>query len=144
MNVPIEMKEGLEVARINSRAKGCRGEREFSRLCREEGYDGARRGQQYSGIEGSDVVGLPFIHVEVKRVQALNIEKAMDQSRRDRTGEQKPIVAHRKNDCKWLITMDAKQWFELYREYEMARTSLEKTIRKQKEINRIMYIKPQQ
>lgn len=123
---------------VNSRDKGARGEREFSRLCRDQGYSEVRRGQQFSGLEGEDIVGLPFIHVEVKRVQALNIEKAMSQSRRDGKGEQKPIVAHRKNDCKWLITMDAEQWFELYREYEMARTSLEKTIRKHKEINRII------
>lgn len=107
------------MAKINSRAKGAVGEREFARLCRDEGYSKVRRGQQYCGIEGSDVVGLPGVHIEVKRVQALNIEKAMGQSRRDAIGEVFPIVAHRKNDCKWLITMDAHDWFMIYKEWEL-------------------------
>lgn len=102
---------------VNSKQKGARGEREFASLCRSEGYD-ARRGQQYSGVEGDDVVGLPFIHVEVKRVQRLNIDDAMLQSIRD-SNDEIPIVAHRKNNCDWLITMRAEDWFRLYRYYEM-------------------------
>ena len=103
----------------NSRAKGKRGELEFARLCCYEGYD-ARRGQQYSGIEGQDVVGLPGVHVEVKRVERLNIEDAMAQAVRD-AGEKVPIVAHRKNNCKWLVTMRAEDWFDLFRAWEMRR-----------------------
>lgn len=102
---------------INSKDKGRRGEREFAGLCREHGYS-ARRGQQYSGIEGEDVVGLPNIHVEVKRVERLNIEDAMSQSKRDAKDGELPIVAHRKNNCEWLITMRAEDWFEVYREWE--------------------------
>lgn len=107
----------------NSRQKGARGEREFALLCREHGYDGCRRGQQYSGIEGEDVVGLPDIHVEVKRVERLNLYNAMAQSRRDADDNQLPIVAHRKNNCEWLITMPAECWFELYREWEAGRNA---------------------
>jgi Holliday junction resolvase len=102
---------------VNSRDKGARGEREFSRVCRDEGYDGARRGQQFSGIEGSDVVGLPGIHIEVKRVESLNIGKAMAQSIRDAKQGEIPIVAHRKDREKWLITMRAEDWFCLFREF---------------------------
>jgi Holliday junction resolvase len=109
---------------INSRNKGAEGEREFAKICREHGYDGARRGQQFSGIEGEDVVGLPGIHIEVKRVEALNIEKAMAQSRRDAKDGEIPIVAHRKNRCEWLITMPAEQWFKVYREWEALREVL--------------------
>ena len=29
-----------------------------------------------------------------------------------------PMVAHRKNNCDWLIVMRAKDWFGLYREWE--------------------------
>lgn len=68
---------------INSRNKGKRGELEFAKLCQKQGYTDSRRGQQYSGIEGEDVVGLPGIHVEVKRVESLNIEKALQQAIRD-------------------------------------------------------------
>jgi len=103
---------------VNSRNKGKRGELEFAALCRQHGYGDARRGQQYSGIEGEDIVGLPGIHVEVKRVEALSIDKAMAQSIRD-AGEGKiPIVAHRKNRHKWLITMPADKWFKLYKAWE--------------------------
>jgi len=105
----------------NSRSKGKRGELEFVRLCRDEGFD-ARRTAQYCGNSGeaADVVGLPGIHVEVKRVETLNVEKAMQQARRDagKSGRV-PIVAHRRNGEKWKITMDAADWFALYRESEL-------------------------
>lgn len=102
---------------MNSNQKGKRGEREFAALCRANGYD-CRRGQQYSGIEERGRrLGLPNIHIEVKRVEKLNIHNAMDQSIRD-ASEKLPIVAHRRNDCAWLITMPVEAWFELYREYE--------------------------
>jgi Holliday junction resolvase len=109
---------------MNSKQKGARGEREFSKVCREHGYE-ARRGQQYNGIEGEDVVGLPGIHIEVKRVERLNIEEAMSQSKTDAQGNI-PIVSHRKNNCEWLITMRAEDWFKLFREWELS-TRLEVT-----------------
>lgn len=105
---------------MNSNKKGKVGEREFAKLCREHGYE-ARRGQQYSGIEGEDVVGLPGIHIEVKRVERLNIEDAMAQSKADAKAVV-PIVAHRKNHCEWLITMTAEDWFNMYREWEVAQS----------------------
>ena len=118
----------------NSRQKGARGEREFAALCRQEGYD-CRRGQQYSGIEGQDVVGLPHIHVEVKRVERLNIHDAMSQAVRDAKDEKLPIVAHRKNHHPWLITMRAEDWFRLYREFEasMAREEVSNGEKKEEE-----------
>ncbi len=102
-----------------SREKGKRGEREFASICRAEGYN-ARRGQQFSGVEGKDVIGLPGIHVEVKRVERLNIYDAIDQAVRD-AKDGIPIVAHRKNHHRWLITMCAEDWFEIYREWEAGR-----------------------
>ena len=64
-----------------SREKGKRGERELAGRLREYGYD-ARRGQQYSGMDGDDVVGLPGIHIECKRVERLDLYAAMDQAAR--------------------------------------------------------------
>lgn len=100
---------------MNSRRKGKAGELEFAGLCKAHGYD-CRRGQQYSGANGdADVEGLNGIHIEVKRVERLDLEGAMSQSGRDaRTGEL-PIVAHRKNRGEWMITMRADDWFDLYR-----------------------------
>lgn len=103
-----------------SRDKGKRGELEFAALCREEGYDAARRTAQYCGKTGeaADVVGLPGIHVEVKRVEHLDLTGAMDQSRRDAREGEIPIVAHRKSREQWKVTMLAEDWFRLYREWE--------------------------
>jgi Holliday junction resolvase len=109
------------MAKINSRDKGKRGEREFAAFCREHGYD-CRRGQQYSGIEGEDVVGLPGVHIEVKRVEKLNLYDAMDQARRDAADGTLPIVAHRRNRSDWLVVMRAEDWFGLFREWEAGRS----------------------
>ncbi|MEG0379219.1 MAG: hypothetical protein RR614_12140 [Eubacterium sp.] len=102
---------------INSRNKGKRGELEFAKVCRSYGYEDSRRGQQYSGLEGEDVVGLPGIHIEVKRVESLNIEKAMQQSIRD-AGDLIPIVAHRKNHEGWKITIPLAFFFKIYKAWE--------------------------
>jgi hypothetical protein len=104
--------------KINSRRKGAQGERELARRLREYGYN-CRRGQQYSGIEGEDVVGLDGIHIEVKRVERLNIYDAIDQAKRDALpfDTKLPAVFHRKNNCEWLVTMTLDDWIELYREW---------------------------
>lgn len=100
-----------------SRDKGKRGERELASKLREYGYD-CKRGVQYHGGENSpDVVGLPGVHIECKRVERLNIEDAMTQAKHD-AGGKLPAVFHRKNDCEWLVTMKLSDWITLYREWD--------------------------
>jgi hypothetical protein len=108
---------------VNSRNKGKVGEREFAALLREHGFD-ARRGQQFCGSPDSpDVVSdaLAWLHVEVKRVQNLNLTDACAQAERDcgpvaPAGHKKPwVVAHRRNHAPWLITMRAEFFFRLLR-----------------------------
>ena len=99
---------------MNSRQKGKRGELEAAHLLREYGFE-ARRGQQFSGANGDpDVVGLPGIHLEVKRVEKLNLEAAMQQSITDARINEIPIVMHRKNRGQWLVTMTFEDWMKLY------------------------------
>lgn len=103
------------MGKINSRAKGAKGERLFRDICREHGFDDARRGQQYCGANGdADVVGLPNIHIECKFVQNLNFHKAMEQSINDAKGNEIPIVASKRKYEPWLITMKVGDWFEMY------------------------------
>lgn len=103
---------------VNSKSKGARGEREVASLLRGYGYK-CRRGQQYCGANGdADVVGLPGIHIEVKRREKLNIYDAVDQAKRDSRATELPTVIHRKNDAEWLVTMPLKDWIKIYREYE--------------------------
>lgn len=106
------------MAKINSNKKGKVGEREWAKLCREHGFEDARRSQQYAGINNdADIVGLPGLHVEVKRVERLNVSNAIGQAERDKADDEIPIVAHRKNREDWLITMTADDWFKLYKAY---------------------------
>jgi len=98
---------------MNSREKGKRGERQWRDELRANGYH-ARRGQQFSGSPDSpDVVceELDWIHFEVKAVERLNIEDAMEQARRD-SGAKSPIVSHKRNHRPWLVTMEAKTFFK--------------------------------
>lgn len=95
---------------MNSRQKGKRGELEWRDVLREEGWLGAARGQQRSGLEEADVVGGPVgMHFEVKRVERLDLRAAVEQAKRDAGGNQIPVVAHRRNsDRQWLATVDAR------------------------------------
>lgn len=103
---------------MNSRNKGKVGERELANKLRTFGYD-ARRGQQYCGVSGdADVIGLPGIHIECKRVEKLNIDNAMEQSVNDAKYGEMPAVFHRKNGKQWLVTMSLLDWMDLYKAWE--------------------------
>ena len=93
----------------NSKKKGARGEREFCHFLKEELQIKARRGQQYSGNpEAPDVVtSLDGVHFEVKRTETLSLYKAMEQAIGD-SGENIPVVAHKRNRKEWLIIVQGK------------------------------------
>lgn len=101
---------------INSKKKGAKGERELANKLKEYGYN-CRRGQQYNGLEGEDVVGLDYIHIECKRVERLDLASAIEQSKRDSEKGQFPAVFHRRNNEKWKVTMELEDWIQLYNEY---------------------------
>ena len=103
---------------MNSKAKGKRGELEAAHVLKKHGYD-ARRGQQFAGINGdADVVGLPYIHLEIKRVEKLNIDDALQQSIRDARDTEVPVVMHRKNRTEWKVTMLFDDWIKMYKTWE--------------------------
>ena len=91
---------------MNSRTKGKRGELELSHeLTGLFGTD-CRRSQQFCGGAGdADVVGLPGLHVEVKRVERLVIDNAMKQAVEDAKGGNVPSVWHRRNRGDWMVTV---------------------------------------
>ena len=102
---------------VNSRNKGAAGERELANILKEYGYT-ARRGQQFCGKNGdADVVGLDGIHIECKRVEKLNIEKAMEQAKTDARAGEIPAVFHRKNRKPWLVTVSLEDFIKLYKKW---------------------------
>jgi Holliday junction resolvase len=105
---------------MNSRAKGCRGEREWRDQLREAGFQ-ARRGQQFSGgNESPDVVcpSLPTIHWEVKRTETLSIYTAMTQAATD-AGSKIPVVAHKRNGRPWLCIITAEDLLTILRRSDL-------------------------
>lgn len=90
-----------------SRAKGCRGELEASKVWAFVMGGQARRGQQFAGGNDSpDVVSdYPGIHIEVKRCERGNPYDWVYQARRDGTGKC-PVVLHRRNNQPWLLIME--------------------------------------
>lgn len=100
---------------MNANQKGKKGERELATVLKSYGYE-CRRGQQYCGSNGdADVVGLPGIHIECKRVERLNIYDAIEQSKSDARDGEMPTVMHRKNRKEWLVTMPLEDWMKLYK-----------------------------
>ena len=99
-----------------SQRKGADGERELAALLRQHGYE-IERGGSLSFGEVPDLVGLPGVHIEVKRVERLNVGKAMGQAIRDaeRFQDGAPMLFHRRNRQPWLVTMRFEDWVRIYR-----------------------------
>jgi Holliday junction resolvase len=112
----------IPLAKIkSSKAKGARFERSLARRFREYGYE-ARRTAQYCGNTGdaSDVVGLPFLHIEAKHQERMSLYEWMAQAKRDAAagGENLPVVFHKKNNAEILVTMEFDSFMQIYREFE--------------------------
>lgn len=119
------------MGKINSRAKGCRGEREWRDMLRAEGYE-ARRGQQFSGgTDSPDVIcgDLPGLHFEVKLVQNLNVDRVMNEQAEPDAGDKIPVIAHRKNHSKWLVTLKAEDFFLILRNSDLESLSTPSNLR---------------
>ena len=102
------------MGKINSRSKGCVGEREVRDLLKGFGYD-ARRGQQYCGANGDpDVVSsLEGFHIEVKRVERFNLYSALHQADGDKREGEESLIFHRKNKERWVVALDAEVFLRL-------------------------------
>jgi hypothetical protein len=88
---------------LRSRNKGKRGELEAAAELRRLFGVEARRGRQYCGSDESpDVLSdIPDVHFEVKRVEALRLNSALEQAIED-AGDKVPVVLHRANHRPWV------------------------------------------
>lgn len=98
-----------------SARKGADGERELAAILRGYGYD-IQRGGSLSFGEVPDLSGLPGIHCEVKRCEALRLSEWMEQARRDaeKFGDGAPAVFFRRSRSPWCVVMDLEDWIALY------------------------------
>jgi Holliday junction resolvase len=107
-----------------SRNKGKVGEREVAQLLRDHGFD-ARRGVQFQGGPDSpDVIGLPGVHVEVKRTESFRLYPALEQAKTERKDGDIPAVFHRANSRPWVVVLPAEDFLGLVRSSTSARPAL--------------------
>ena len=101
---PINQEEA-EMGRQSQR-KGAAGEKELAQHLRRAGYSVSWGGNRTFG-KVPDVSGLPGIHIECKRVEQLNLVRAVKQAVTDasRFQDGAPTVFHRRNSSPWLVTM---------------------------------------
>lgn len=104
---------------INSKQKGARFERLLASKLREDGYD-TRRTAQYCGKNGgaADVAGLPYIHIEAKHQERMQLYDWMAQAKRDAKSGQIPAVFHKRNNSNILVTLELDEFMQIYREFE--------------------------
>ena len=96
--------------------KGAEGERELAAILAGYGFQTERGGSLTYGTV-PDVVGLPGVHIECKRQEALNLLGAIHQAGADaeRFRDGLPAVFHRRNRSPWLVTMTLENWMQLYK-----------------------------
>ena len=86
-----------------SKRKGKRGELEAAAEIRRLFHVDACRGRQYQGCDDAPDIrtAIAKVHFEVKRVEALRLNDALDQAIAD-AGDKIPIVLHRANQKPWV------------------------------------------
>ena len=98
-----------------ARRRGANGERELAALIRDIWGYPVRRG--YTFHHESDLVGLEGIHPEVKRVEKLNIHKAMEQAKEEaiKREDGDPAVFFRRDRGEWLVCIRLGLFMEMYK-----------------------------
>lgn len=93
---------------MNSRRKGATGELEAAKYLADLFRVPVHRGRQYrGGPDSPDVAGLAGLHFEIKRVERLNVERALRQAENDAAPVEVPLVLHRANREGWKLTFRA-------------------------------------
>lgn len=89
---------------------------EICRIFQAHGID-AQPGQAVSYGATPDVVNIPGVHPEIKRVERLNVPEAMAQAVRDseKFNDGMPVLFHRRNRQGWLCTMRLEDWMQIYK-----------------------------
>ena len=107
-----------------SQRKGRTGEIEIANILQSHGIP-ATPGAAVSYGTTPDVVGLAGYHLEIKRVERLNVPAAMAQSIKDseRFDDGTPLLLHRRNREEWLCTMRLTDFLSLYEREKVRKNS---------------------
>lgn len=113
-----EIKEIRKKKGKASKNKGAVNERFIANKLKEWGYK-TERTAQHSGKNGgdADVKGVPYLHIEVKAQEKLNIHNAYDQAIRDVSDKGSfdiPIVFHKQNNRSWKATLSLEDFMDIY------------------------------
>ena len=113
------------MSKINSRQKGCVGERQMAQeIERVMGWTANRTAQHCGDAGDSDILihQLPQVFAEVKRVEKLNVQAAMDKAAKQAEVAGKiPVLFHRRNRTPWLVTLKLDQLPQFAEMLEAAR-----------------------
>ena len=117
------------MSKINSRQKGCVGERQMAQeIERVMGWTANRTAQHCGDAGDSDISihQLPQVFAEVKRVEKLNVQAAMDKAAEQAEAAGKiPVLFHRRNRTPWLVTLKLDQLPKFYEMMESAKSMKE-------------------
>lgn len=101
---------------INVRQKGQRAEREAIKLLQpvidtvyaEVGQEPPmlERNQQQTNKGGYDIIGLPWLALEIKHQKVLKIEAWWEQTLRQAKGKQMPVLMYKQNNGKWRVRIN--------------------------------------
>lgn len=99
-----------------SQRKGRAAELELARTLQGYGYP-AEAGRAQSYGEVPDLSGLPGVHIECKRAEALRLSEWMAQAERDaqRFGDGLPAVFFRRSRSPWCVVMKLEDWMGIYK-----------------------------
>lgn len=107
--------------KINSKRKGKVGELDLAHYLTGHGFE-AKRGQQFKGTEDSPDVECERLnnlgwHIECKRTERFKLYEALEQAQKD-SGNQKPMVWHRRNNKDWVVVLDGKDFLQFAKDFE--------------------------
>lgn len=99
----------------SSQRKGRGGELELCRILQNHGI-GARPGRPQSYGEESDIVGVPGLHLEVKRCERWSLPAWIAQAERDAAamGDGAPAVIFRSNRQPWRVCLQLSDFLDIY------------------------------
>lgn len=98
----------------SQREKGAKAERELAKIISEGLEIEARRGQVFN--HEPDIVANIPVHWECKRQETTKIHEWIKQAKEAATGEELPVVAHRRSHEEWLATLPLKDLLAIMKE----------------------------